>query len=138
MSDKEKLLGLLKKDMEEEGLAPVIVKNKKTGEIDLGKTVDVTLDSLASKLDRKLGQKFRTRYINIMERRGIDMTKGRRSDRVAQAEKKIRMKKVTGPELTTPPKSRKEKKAKGGMVLGPSYRHGHKDLRKSGLSKRMK
>tara|TARA_R110000824_G_scaffold2674_2_gene12367 strand:+ start:573 stop:974 length:402 start_codon:yes stop_codon:yes gene_type:complete len=133
MSDKEKLLGLLKKDMEEEGLAPVIVKNKKTGEIDLGKTVDVTLDSLASKLDRKLGQKFRTRYINIMERRGIDMTKGRRSDRVAQAEKKIRMKKVTGPELTTP-----QKKAKGGMVLGPSYRHGHKDLRKSGLSKRMK
>ena len=119
--------------MEEEGLAPVIVKNKKTGEIDLGKTVDVTLDSLASKLDRKLGQKFRTRYINIMERRGIDMTKGRRSDRVAQAEKKIRMKKVTGPELTTP-----QKKAKGGMVLGPSYRHGHKDLRKSGLSKRMK
>ena len=135
MSDNsvEKLLGLLKKDMEEEGLAPVIVKNKKTGEIDLGKTVDVTLDSLASKLDRKLGQKFRTRYINIMERRGIDMTKGRRSDRVAQAEKKIRMKKVTGPELTTP-----QKKAKGGMVLGPSYRHGHKDLRKSGLSKRMK
>lgn len=56
--------------------------------------------------------------------------------RVAKAEKQIRMKKATGPELTTPPKKRKG--AAKGALIGPKYRHGHKDYRNGGTATRMK
>ena len=31
-----------------------------------------------------------------------------------------------------------QKKAKGGMIIGPAYRHGHKDYRNGGVPKRTK
>jgi len=133
---RERLLALVKKRMEEEGLSPVTVKDKKTGETDVFKTSDVTLKSLDSKLAKELGPEFMDRYINDMEKKGLDMKGARRSNRVAKAENKIRMKKATGPELTTPPKKRKG--AAKGALIGPKYRHGHKDYRKGGVATRMK
>jgi len=120
--------------MKKEGLSPVIVKDKKTGKPNIGKTFDLTMKSVKSKWEKELGPEFRKWYNAFMEQKGHDMTEEKYLDRVAKAETKARMKKVTGPELTTP---RKEKKAKGGLI-GPKYRHGHKDYRKGGVATRMK
>lgn len=122
--------------MEEEGLSPAIVKDKKTGKPNPHKTFDLTMKSVKSKSEKELGPEFRKWYNALMKKKGLDMTENEYLDRVAKAEKKARMKKVTGPELTTPRKKRKG--AAKGMLVGPAYRHGYKDLRKSGLAKRIK
>ena len=121
--------------MEEEGLSPVTVIDKKTGKPQPSKTFDLTRKSVKSKSEKELGPEFRKYYIALMKRGGLDMSEEEYLDRVAKAEKKARMKKATGPELTTP---RKKPKGAMGMLVGPAYRHGHKDLRKSGLSNRIK
>lgn len=125
-----------KKWMEEEGLSPVIVKDKKTGKSQPNKTFALTKQSVKSKWDKERSPEFRKFIIDLFKEKGLDVTGEKYLDRVAKAEKKARMKKVTGPELTTPRKKRKG--AAKGMLVGPDYRHGYKDLRKSGLAKRIK
>ena len=121
---------------EKEGLSPPIVINKKTGRPDRGATFNLISKSISSKWASAESPEYRKRVMAIYRRLGIDTTEKELLDRIAKVEKKARMKKVTGPELTTP-KSKKRKGAKG-MFVGPSYRHGHKDLRKSGTSTRIK
>ena len=122
--------------MEDEGLSPVTVKDKKTGKLDPHKTSDLTMKSVKSKWEKELGPEFRKWYNAFMKQKGHDMTENEYLDRVAKAETKAKMKKATGPEVTTPPKKRKG--AAKGMLVGPDYRHGYKDLRKSGSAKRIK
>ena len=123
--------------MEEEGLSPVIVKDKKTGKLDPHKTFDLTMKSVKSKWEKELPPKFRKWYNAFMKQKGHDMTENEYLDRVAKAEAKAKkMKKATGPKLTTPPKKRKG--AAKGALIGPKYRHGHKDYRKGGVATRMK
>ena len=121
------------------GLIPAEFYNKKTGKYMDMKTFFTANRSKVFEGDRKKTEKFRNYLINLYKKEstnGIDTSDEEYLDRVIKAEKKARMKKVTGPELTTP-KSKKRKGAKG-MFVGPSYRHGHKDLRKSGTSTRIK
>jgi len=118
------------------GLIPAEFYNKKTGKYMDMKTFYTSHRSKVFEGDRKKTEKFRNYLINLYKKDGIDTSDEEYLDRIVKAEKKARMKKVTGPELTTP-KSKKRKGAKG-MFVGPSYRHGHKDLRKSGTSTRIK
>ena len=118
------------------GLIPAEFYNKKTGKYMDMKTFFTANRSKVFEGDRKKTEKFRNYLINLYKKGGIDTSDEEYLDRIVKAEKKARMKKVTGPELTTP-KSKKRKGAKG-MFVGPSYRHGHKDLRKSGTSTRIK
>ena len=121
---------------EEEGLSPPIVINKKTGKPDREATFNLISKSVRSKWASEESPEYRKHVMAIYRRLGIDTTEDELLDRIAKAETKSKRKKVTGPELTTP-KSKKRKGAKG-MFVGPSYRHGHKDLRKSGTSTRIK
>ena len=121
---------------EEEGLSPPIVINKKTGKPDREATFNLISKSVRSKWASEESPEYRKRVMAIYRRLGIDTTEQELLDRIAKVEEKAKRKKVTGPELTTP-KSKKRKGAKG-MFVGPSYRHGHKDLRKSGTSTRIK
>ena len=93
--------------MEDEGLSPVTVKDKKTGKLDPHKTSDLTMKSVKSKWEKELGPEFRKWYNAFMKQKGHDMTENEYLDRVAKAETKAKMKKATGPEVTTPPKKRK-------------------------------
>ena len=122
--------------MEEEGLSPVTVIDKKTGKPKANKTFDLTAKSVTSKVDRDLGPEFRKYIIDLYKKKGFDVTEDEYFDRIAKAETKAKMKKATGPEVTTPPKKRKG--AAKGMLVGPDYRHGYKDLRNSGSAKRIK
>jgi len=123
------------------GLIPAEFYNKKTGKYEGLKTFFTSQRSRKSSHDSKKTQKSRDFLIKLYKRLGLDPSEKEYVDRVAKAETKARSKKVTGPELTTPKsKKRKGAKRKGakGMFVGPSYRHGHKDLRKSGTSTRIK
>ena len=122
---------------EEEGLSPPIVINKKTGKPDREATFNLTSKGVLSKWASEESSEYRAHVRATLRRLGIETTEDELLlDRIAKAETKSKRKKVTGPELTTP-KSKKRKGAKG-MFVGPSYRHGHKDLRKSGTSTRIK
>ena len=125
------------KAYEDAGLIPAKFYDKKTGKYKGLKTFFTSQRSRLYGADQKLGPEFTKWYNATMRKKhGLDMSEAEYLARVAKAEKKIRMKKATGPELTTPPKKRKG--AAKGMLVGPDYRHGYKDLRKSGLAKRIK
>jgi hypothetical protein len=119
------------------GLIPAKFYDKKTGKY---KDMETFLTSLRSRkygAEQKLGPKFTKWYNATMKKKhGLDMSEEEYLARIAKAEKKIRMKKVTGPELTTPRKKRKG--AAKGALIGPKYRHGHKDYRKGGMATRIK
>ena len=111
------------KELLNDDLIPAAFYNKKTGRLKPLKTIMTALRSRGYG-----GSAGALAALDDKEKEYID--------RVKKSVKKIRRKKVTGPELTTP-KSKKRKGAKG-MFVGTSYRHGHKDLRKSGTSTRIK
>jgi|TARA_Y100000310_G_scaffold208126_1_gene208662 hypothetical protein len=93
------------------GLIPAKFYNKKTGKYMDLETFFASLLSRSSKRDSKKTQKTRDLLIDLYGKVGINSSEKRYLDRIAKAEKKAAMKKVTGPELTTP-----QKKAKGGYV----------------------
>ena len=94
------------------GLIPAKFYNKKTGKYMDLETFLTSQRSRQYGADQKLGPEF-TKWYNAKMRKkhGLDMSEAEYLARVAKAEKKIRMEKATGPELTTP-----QKKAKGGYV----------------------
>ena len=118
------------------GLIPAKFYNKKTGKYMDLKTFYASQLSRSSEWNSKETQKTRDLLIDLYKEAGINPSGKRYLDRVAKAETKAKMKKATGPEVTTPPKKRKG--AAKGMLVGPDYRHGYKDLRKSGSAKRIK
>jgi hypothetical protein len=119
------------------GLIPAKFYDKKTGDYMGAKTFYTSRSSKQYGSDQKLGPKFTKWFNTTMKKKyGLDMSEEEYLARVAKAEKQIRMKKATGPELTTPPKKRKG--AAKGALIGPKYRHGHKDYRNGGTATRMK
>jgi len=87
------------------------------------KTFDTAMRSRNSAWNSKRSPALRRELINLYKQSpALDTSEKEYLNRIEEKVKKIKNKQNKNKKV--------QQKAKGGMIIGPAYRHGHKDYRK--------
>ena len=131
-----KTIELSAKAYKDVDLIPANFYNAKTGKFMNNKTFNTAMLSRNSAWNSKRSPALRQYLINMYkEPPALDTSKREYLDRI---EKKVKKIKDEQNKKKNTENKKVQQKAKGGMIIGPSYRHGHKDYRNGGVSKRIK